>query len=148
MVESGNSRFQDVVDAFVSGRQVPDATLRQTWQNTTVANFVWERPIYEQFFRAVWDVNTSLPKQKQLRVLLGDPPIDWKTVRTADDLLKWLTQRDSSAPQLCAIRCSRNIAARSSSTAKGISGAITPATILFYASNPKARKCSRFRRRS
>jgi sulfur carrier protein ThiS len=97
VVESGNSRFQDVVDAFVSGQQVPDTTLRQAWQNTTVANFVWERPIYEQFFRAVRDVNTSLPKQKQLRLLLGDPPIDWNTVRTADDLLKWLGQRDSSA---------------------------------------------------
>ena len=97
VVESGNSRFQDVVDAFVSGQQVPDTTLRQAWQNTTVANFVWERPIYEQFFRAVRDVNASLPKRKQLRLLPGDPPIDWNTVQTADDLLKWLAQRDSSA---------------------------------------------------
>jgi erythromycin esterase-like protein len=63
VVESGNSRFQDVVDAFVSGQRVPDTTLRQVWQDTTVANFVWERPIYEQFFRTVRDVNASLPKQ-------------------------------------------------------------------------------------
>ena len=77
VVESGNSRFQDVVDAFVGGQPVPDTTLRQVWQNTTVANFVWDRPIYEQFFRTVRDVNASLPKQKQLRLLLGDPPIDW-----------------------------------------------------------------------
>jgi hypothetical protein len=100
VVESGNSRFQDVVDAFVSGRQVPDTTLRQVWQNTTVANFVWERPIYEQFFRTVRDVNASLPKQKQLRLLLGDPAIDWQTVHTADDLLKWLLQRDSPAASI------------------------------------------------
>jgi erythromycin esterase-like protein len=63
VVESGNSRFQDVVDAFVSGQQVPDTTLRQTWQNTTVANFVWDRPIYEQFFRTVRDVNAVHPHQ-------------------------------------------------------------------------------------
>jgi hypothetical protein len=100
VVESGNSRFQDVVDAFVSGQQVPDTTLRQAWQNTTVANFVWDRPIYEQFFCAVRDVNASLPKQKQLRLLLGDPPIDWNAVHTADDLLKWLLQRDSSAASI------------------------------------------------
>jgi hypothetical protein len=100
VVESGNSRFQDVVDAFVSGQQVPDTTLRQAWQNTTVANFVWDRPIYERFFRTVRDVNASLPKQKQLRLLLGDPPIDWNAVHTADDLLKWLPRRDSSAASI------------------------------------------------
>jgi hypothetical protein len=31
VIESGNSRFQDVVDAFVSGQRVPDTTLRQVW---------------------------------------------------------------------------------------------------------------------
>jgi hypothetical protein len=100
VVESGNSRFQDVVDAFVSGQRVPDTTLRQVWQDTTVANFVWERPIYEQFLRTVREVNASLPKQKQLRLVLGDPPIDWSTVHTADDLQKWLVQRDSSAASI------------------------------------------------
>jgi hypothetical protein len=100
VVESGNSRYQHVVDDFVSGQKVPDATLRQAWQNTTVANFLWERPIYEQFFRAVRDVNASLPKQKRLRLLLGDPPIDWSAVHTADDLLKWLLQRDDSAASI------------------------------------------------
>jgi hypothetical protein len=64
VVESGNSRFQDVVDAFVSGQRVHDTTLRQVWQKTTVANFVWERPIYEQFFRTVRDVNASLVVSK------------------------------------------------------------------------------------
>jgi hypothetical protein len=100
VVESGNSRYQDVVDRFVSGQPVPDEALRQAWQNTTVANFLWERPIYEQFFRVVRDVNVSLPKRKQLRLLLGDPPIDWNAVHTADDLLKWLLQRDSSAASI------------------------------------------------
>ena len=100
VIESGNSRFQDVVDAFVSGRSVPDARLRQVWQDTTVANFVWERPIYEQFLRAVRGVNVPLPKPKQLRVLLGDPPIDWSAVHTTDDLRRWQVQRDSSAASI------------------------------------------------
>jgi hypothetical protein len=56
--------------------------------NTTVANFVWERPIYEQFVGAVREVNLPLATQRRLRVLLGDPPIDWNDVRTADDLVK------------------------------------------------------------
>jgi hypothetical protein len=83
-----NSHYQDVVDRFVSGGDVPEVTLRPAWQNTTVANFVWERDIYERFFRAVRTVNASNPAQKRLRVLLGDPPIDWSAIQTPDDLLK------------------------------------------------------------
>jgi hypothetical protein len=97
VVEAVNSRYQDTVDRFVSGQNVTDATLRQAWQNTTIANFLWERPIYEHFVRAVRDVNLSRAKQKRLRLLLGDPPIDWNAVRTADDLVTWLLERDASA---------------------------------------------------
>jgi hypothetical protein len=96
VVESGNSRYQDVVDRFVGGGDVPDEALHQAWQNTVVANFLWEREIYEQFFRAVRNVNASNPTQKRLRILLGDPPIDWSAIRTPDDLLQWLPQRDTS----------------------------------------------------
>jgi hypothetical protein len=100
VVESGNSRYQDIVDQFVSGKDVPNQTLRQAWQNTTIANFLWERPIYEQFVRAVPEVNRSRAPQRRIRVLLGDPPIDWNEVRTADDLTKWLLQRDASAADI------------------------------------------------
>jgi uncharacterized iron-regulated protein len=80
VLEAGNSRYQDTVDRFVNGHDVPGPTLRQAWQNTTVANFLWERPIYEQFVRAVREVNFPLATQRRLRVLLGDPPIDWNEV--------------------------------------------------------------------
>ena len=100
VVEFGNSRYQDVMDRFVGGEPIADAVLREVWQNTTVANFVWDRPIYEQFFRAVRDVNAARPRGKRLRVLLADPPIDWGSVRTADDLLSWLTRRDASAASI------------------------------------------------
>jgi hypothetical protein len=33
--------------------------------------------MYEERFRAVREVNASLPPGRRLRVLLGDPPIDW-----------------------------------------------------------------------
>jgi hypothetical protein len=37
--------------------------------------------------------NGLLPDDRQLRVLLGDPPIDWSTVRTREDVGQWLTLR-------------------------------------------------------
>jgi hypothetical protein len=86
LVEFGNSRYQAVMDRFVSGERVPDEDLRKVWQNTTMAGTIWDRPIYEEFFRAVRTLNATLPPDRRLRVLLGDPPIDWDAIRTEEDL--------------------------------------------------------------
>jgi len=80
VVESGNAYYQKVMDRFVNGDDVSSTELRQAWQNTTQLRPVWDVPIYEQFFRAVREVNMSLSVDRRLRVLLGDPPIDWSRV--------------------------------------------------------------------
>jgi len=95
VVEFGNARYQDRMDRFVRGEDVAEDALREVWQNTTIPNIGWDRPIYEEFFRAVRTVNATLPPARRLRVLLGDPPIDWRTVRTPADLMKWMKDRDS-----------------------------------------------------
>src|SRR5438874_6807185 len=77
VVEFGNARYQDVVDRFVRGEDVAYESLRGAWQNTTHIEYEWDLPIYEDLFRAVRGVNMSLPRGGQLRVLLGDAPIDW-----------------------------------------------------------------------
>src|SRR5207302_5537757 len=97
LVEFGNSRYQDIVDRFVSGEDVPYASLRGVWQNTTQIEYEWDLPIYEDFFRAVRAVNASLPRSRQLRVLLGDPPIDWGKVHTLEDLNSAIGDRDGHA---------------------------------------------------
>lgn len=88
VVEFGNSRYQDVMDRYVRGEDVPYATLRQVWQNTTQAHEIWDVPIYQEFFEAVREVNAKLPKKRKLRVLLGDLPIDWDQIKTQEDLFK------------------------------------------------------------
>ena len=95
VVEFGNARYQESMDRFVRGDYVPAQTLRQVWQNTTNATPVWDVPIYEDFFRAVRTVNATLPRAQQLRVLLGDPPIDWARVHSSEDHFRWLADRDS-----------------------------------------------------
>lgn len=89
VVEFGAARYQDVMDRFVRGEDVPNASLRRAWQNTTQPHAGWDVPIYEEFFRAVRDVNASLAPGRQLRVLLGDPPIEWESVNGVDDLWIW-----------------------------------------------------------
>jgi hypothetical protein len=94
VVEFGNARYQDLMDRFLRGDAVPDAALRQVWQNTTQAHTIWDVPIYEEFFRAVRAVNQPLARECQLRVVLGDPPIDWDLVHTREDFDKQMKELD------------------------------------------------------
>src|SRR4030095_13984191 len=95
-IESGSARYQDFMDRFVLGEAVPEVELlRAVRENTVTPTPAWDRPMYDEMFRAVRDINTSLPRDRQLRILLGDPPIDWREVKTADEYRGWLMQRDS-----------------------------------------------------
>ncbi|MEV4760144.1 hypothetical protein AB0J86_34290 [Micromonospora sp. NPDC049559] len=87
VVEFGNALHQPLVDRFVAGSPVEDRDLRTVWRDTTQSPVsTWDAPMYEQFFRTVRAVNWSLPPGRRMRVLLGDPPVDWSRVRTPDDL--------------------------------------------------------------
>jgi hypothetical protein len=99
VVEWGNSLYQDVIDRYTAGEDVPRTELKQVWQNTT-HELMWDPPIYEEFFRAVRLINARLPRDEHLRVLLGDPPIDWATITTEDDREPFFAQRDSFPAKL------------------------------------------------
>ena len=81
VVEFGNARYQDLMDRFIRGEQVADDELRRVWRDTTGITAVWDRPIYEEFYRAVRAANATLPREKRLRVVLGDLPVDWDTAQ-------------------------------------------------------------------
>lgn len=100
VVEFGNARYQEVMDRFVGGEEVPYDSLRQVWQNTTQVEFEWDLPIYEEVFRTVRSVNASLPRGRQIRVLLGDPPIDWDKVHSFQDLQAGMGSRDAHAVEV------------------------------------------------
>ena len=97
VVEFGNALYQDTIDKFVlDGQPVADADLRLVWRNTTESPLqTWDAPVYEQFFRRVRAVNWTLPPGKRIRVLLGDPPIDWSKVTSRSQIL--FGQRDPHA---------------------------------------------------
>ena len=95
VVALGNVEFRgnDVVDRFIRGEDVPYDSMRCVWQNTTQVEYEWALPIYEDFFRTVRAVNASLPRTDQLRVLLGDPAIDWEQVHTLQDVQQAMGDR-------------------------------------------------------
>jgi hypothetical protein len=97
VVESGSARYQDVMDGYVNGQEVPYAELRRVWEDTTSPNTAFDKPIYEEFYAAVRSVNRMLPKDRRIRVLLGEPPIAWESIKQPSDLQRWWSQRDAHA---------------------------------------------------
>jgi hypothetical protein len=87
VVEFGNALYQSTVDKFTAGGVIEDADLRKVWRNTTQSpGNQWDIPMYEQVYHTVRGVNWTRPANRRLRILLGDPPLDWSKVKTEDDL--------------------------------------------------------------
>jgi hypothetical protein len=94
VVECGNARHQDVADRFVRGEDVPYGMLRKVWLDTTQAQPGCDTPQPEETLRTVRAVNASLARGRQIRVLLGDPPIRWEEVTTKAGHRKWIGMRE------------------------------------------------------
>jgi hypothetical protein len=60
VVTIGNARYQDLMDRFVRGDDVPYESLRSSWRDTTAPNTSADLPTHEELFRAVRAVNASL----------------------------------------------------------------------------------------
>jgi len=75
VVEFGTSKYQSVMDDFVLGKNVPDSLLKKCWRNTTQM-FLWDNPIYENFFREIKKINADLPTKQKIRILLADLPFE------------------------------------------------------------------------
>jgi len=93
VLEHASARYQDAIDRYVRGEDVPEATLRLAWEDTVVPNNLGLQA--QELIRAVRTLNQTQPADRQVRVLAGDPPIDWANVVTADDLRRWVELRDA-----------------------------------------------------
>jgi hypothetical protein len=100
MTDCGASRHQALMDRFVNGEDIPREQLKHVWQDTSLSTSACERPLYEEFFRAIRDVNVSLPKERRLRVLLGDAPGDWSLIKTRDQHHRWAKQSDAFSAEV------------------------------------------------
>jgi hypothetical protein len=98
--EGSNSRYQAVMDRFVHGEEVPYADLRRVWEDGIQIDTTCCLPMYEELYRTVREINRTLPPARQVRVLLGEPPIDWDQVRSYADIAAWEEQRDTHAASL------------------------------------------------
>lgn len=93
VVEFGSSDSQAVMDRYVAGEAVSATEIDRVLRDTTQL-IVWDSPIYTKVFAAVRRANQRRPASRRLRVLLGDPPIDWAATNTAEDYRRVADERD------------------------------------------------------
>ena len=126
VIEFGNARYQEVMDRYVSGAPVTRDELRHVWEETTQVSGIWSVPMYEQMLAEVRSVNAGLPFALRIRVLLGDPPIDWSTVTSPadEDMNDW---RDAH----CAHVIDREVMRRQERALILIGGAHISRTVVF-----------------
>jgi hypothetical protein len=89
-VECGNSLYQPILDRYIAGEDISIAVARNVWRNTT-------QPMcgHSGFFPLVRAINQKLPAERRLRVLAGDPQVDWSQIKSFQDILK-LPHRDAN----------------------------------------------------
>lgn len=92
-MEIGNSLYQKSVDRYVSGENVPFTQVEKAWRNT-VGSVGAPSPVYGLLYKTVREVNLTRRGKHQIRIVCGDPYIDWEKVRTLDDVGPYLGNRD------------------------------------------------------
>jgi hypothetical protein len=93
VIETASARYQDAIDRYIRGEDVERAVIRKAWEDHTVANSLGVQA--EELIRTVRAVNTSLADSRRVRVIAGDPPIDWDNIRSPRDHSRWIELRDS-----------------------------------------------------
>jgi hypothetical protein len=95
IVEFANSRYQAILDDYILGKDIPYKELCKVWRNTTQSpRGPWDSPLYFEFLKFVREINQSLAEDRKIRVLGGDPPIDWEEIKCSDDRLEFLSIRN------------------------------------------------------
>lgn len=103
VVECGNSLNQRSLDRYVvDGEDVSREEIQKVCRETTPSPVADDTYLdtCRELINEVRSINGSLPAGMRIRILAGDPPIDWPKVRTTEQFLPFLRTRDEFAAQL------------------------------------------------
>jgi hypothetical protein len=84
VVECDNSLYQPELDRYIAREDVPFVTVRRTWRNTSQP-MCGLSGFFEQLFPLIRALNQKLPPGRRLRVLAGNPLIDWERAKSAQE---------------------------------------------------------------
>ena len=100
VLEVGDAAQQSVVDRYVNGEHVPYGELRKVWADTVG----WFPTVTQagsiNIYSTIRDVNMKLPPEQRIKVWLGEPPIDWPSIKAKAEWEVLERQRDSYPAEL------------------------------------------------
>jgi hypothetical protein len=94
VIEPANARYQGVLDRFIAGEDVTNDQLRPLWEDFVGSPSGAATSPHHGLLTTIRELNRTLPAERKLRVLAGDPPIDWGRVQSRDDISPFLPFRD------------------------------------------------------
>jgi hypothetical protein len=92
VVEGMNSQYQSLLDRYIAGENVTLNEVRQLWRSSGVQ----VGGIHDQLIPLIRKINESLPVSRRLRMLAGEPPLDFTSVTSDSQAAAWRRDRDSS----------------------------------------------------
>jgi hypothetical protein len=81
VIEGFNSFLQSTADRYVAGENVPIEVARKLWRDGTIP--VGVSDFQAQLFQLVRRINQTRPPAQRLRVVAGEPPVDWSKASVA-----------------------------------------------------------------
>jgi len=93
VMEFGNSLYQKSVDRYIAEEDVPIEQVQKAWRNT-VGAIGAPSSVSGWLYEAVRETNMKRRDKHQMRVICGDPYIDWDKVQTREDIEPYLSHRD------------------------------------------------------
>ena len=93
VMEFGNSLYQKSVDRYISGENVPLEQVQKAWRNT-VGSIGAPSPVYALLYQTVREANQKRGGKHQMRIVCGNPYIDWEKVKDREDGGPYLDNRD------------------------------------------------------
>ena len=102
VLETGDAAQQAVVDRYVNGETVPYPELRKVWADTVGWFPTVDSLGSINLYATIREVNLKLPPEKRIKIWLGEPPIDWPSIKTKEAWEALEKQRDSYPADLIA----------------------------------------------
>jgi hypothetical protein len=95
IVEFATELQQPVLDSYISGEDVSFGALSKVWRDTSTSPIApWDSPLYVDLLAGIREANQALPEDQRVRVLAGDPPMDWASIATREDFSRAIQPRD------------------------------------------------------
>lgn len=99
VLEGTNSRHQAILDRYIAGEDVRFEDARAAWRDVQPGSL----DSHQSLFPLIRRINQRLAPAKRLRVIGGEPALDWTAI-TTEEIRRWFRsgERDSSMARIIA----------------------------------------------